>query len=100
MQTVYRRDDVQELFCHRQLANLINVRGICLWNTLLQPFCNRLIGTKLFSWLRGSVDFDSKYKILMDETRAHGVPIHEDEKKFKTRIYTIILKLPPPKISD
>ena len=34
-----------------------------------------------------SVDFDSKYKILLGETRAHGVPIHEEEKKFETRIY-------------
>ena len=29
-----------------------------------------------------SVDFDSKYKILWGETRAHRVPIHEEEKKF------------------
>ena len=35
----------------------------------------------------GSVDFDSKYKILWGETKAHGVPIHESIKKFKTRIY-------------
>ena len=27
-----------------------------------------------------SVDFDSKYKILWDETRDHGVPIHERKK--------------------
>jgi hypothetical protein len=37
-----------------------------------------------------SVDFDSKYKILWGETRAHRVPIHERIKKFKTRIYKII----------
>jgi len=57
----------------------------------------------MFSWLRGvryTVDFDSKYKVLRDETRAHGVPIHEEEKKVKTRIYIIILKFPPPIISD
>jgi len=29
----------------------------------------------------GTVDFDSKYKILRGETRAHGVPIYEKEKK-------------------
>ena len=28
-----------------------------------------------------SVDFDSEYKILWGETRAHGVPIHEEEEK-------------------
>jgi hypothetical protein len=43
-----------------------------------------------------SVDFDSKSKILWIETRAHGVPIHEEEKNLKTRIYIIILKFPPP----
>jgi len=48
----------------------------------------------------GTVDFDSKNKILRGETRAQGVPFHEEEKKFKTRIYIIILKFPPPIISD
>ena len=43
----------------------------------------------------GTVDFDSKYKISRGEIRAH-----EEEKKFKTRTYIIVLKLPPPKISD
>jgi len=47
-----------------------------------------------------SVDFDSKYKILRGETRAHGVPIHEEEKKFKTRIYIIIPIFTPPTVSD
>jgi len=42
------------------------------------------------------VDFDSKYNILLDETRAHGVPIHKEKKKFKTRIYIIIPIFPPP----
>jgi len=32
----------------------------------------------------GTVDFDLKNKILRGETRAQGVPIHEEEKKFKT----------------
>ena len=45
----------------------------------------------------GTVDFDSKNKILRGETRAQGVPIHEEEKKVKTRIYIIILKCPPLK---
>ena len=31
----------------------------------------------------GSVDFDSKYKILWGETRAHGEPIHEEKKSSK-----------------
>jgi len=35
----------------------------------------------------GNVDFDSKYKILWGETRAHDVLIHEERIKFKTRIY-------------
>jgi len=55
-------------------------------------------------WDTGTVDFDSKYKIFRGETRAHGslyLCIHEEEeKKFKTRIYIIILKFPPPIISD
>jgi len=44
----------------------------------------------------GSVDFDSKYKILSGQTRALGVPIHKRIKKFKTRIYIIIPIFPPP----
>jgi len=47
-----------------------------------------------------SVDFDSKCKILCGETRAHGVPIHEEEKKFKTRIYIIVQIFTPPTVSD
>ena len=44
-----------------------------------------------------SVDFDSKYKILWGETRAHDVvPICEEEEKFKTRIYIIIPIFTPP----
>jgi len=51
--------------------------------------------------LRGvSVDFYSKYKIILGETRAHGVPIHEEEKKFKTRIYIILPIFTPPAVSD
>jgi len=42
------------------------------------------------------VDFDSKYNILCGETRAHRVPIHEEEEKFKARIYIIIPIFPPP----
>jgi len=47
-----------------------------------------------------SVDFDSKYKFLLGETRAHGEPIHEEEKKFQTRIYIIVPIFTPPKVSD
>jgi len=45
------------------------------------------VNWRMFSWLWGSVDFDSKYKILRGE-------------KVKTRIYIINLKFPPPIISD
>jgi len=47
-----------------------------------------------------TVDFDSKYNILLGETRAHGVSIHEERKKCKTRIYIIIPIFAPPIISD
>jgi len=47
-----------------------------------------------------TVDFDSKYKIVWGETRAYGVSIHEEKKKFKTRIDIIIPIFPPPIISD
>ena len=46
------------------------------------------------------VDFYSKYKIYWGEFRAHGVPIHERIKKFKTIVYTIIAIFSPPIISD
>ena len=32
-----------------------------------------------------SVDFDSKYKILWGETRAHRIPIHEEEEKVQSK---------------
>ena len=37
-----------------------------------------------------TVDFDSKYKILWGETRAHGVPFHEKKTSSNTRICIII----------
>ena len=46
-----------------------------------------------------SVDFDSKYKILWGETRAHGVPMHEEENKFKARIYIIVPIFTPPTVA-
>ena len=46
------------------------------------------------------VDFDSKYKVLWGETIAHGVPIHEEEKKFQTGIYIIVQIFTPPTVSD
>ena len=50
----------------------------------------------MFSWLWGTVDFNLKYKNLWGETRAHGVPIHEENKKFKRRIYIIIPNISTP----
>ena len=56
---------------------------------------------RMFSWLWGTVDFDSKYNILRGETRAHGVYLFmKKKKKVKTRFYIIILKFPSPIISD
>ena len=43
-----------------------------------------------------SVDFDSKYKIVWGETRDHRIPILEEIKKLKKRIYIIIPIFPPP----
>jgi len=80
------------------LAKFGIVRCICLYNALLGPVCTTSYLNHVFlvagCWV--SVDFDSKYKILWDETRAHRVPIHEEEKKFKTRIYIISAKFQPP----
>jgi len=47
-----------------------------------------------------SVDFDSKYKIVWGETRDHRIPILEEIKKLKKRIYIIIPIFPPPILSD
>ena len=88
-------------FCCRQLAKFRILWGNCLYNALFWPVCCKPAGQCFPDcgvWV--SVDFDSKYKILWGETRAHGVPIHERIKKFKTRIYKIIPIFPPPKISD
>ena len=49
---------------------------------LLLPVCYKPAGQCFPDcgvWV--SVDFDSKYKILWGETRAHGVTIYEEEKK-------------------
>ena len=100
-QRPYRKDRLPRYFnCCRQLANLRILQGICLYNALVWIVCYK--PGQSFSGCRvwGSVDFDSKYKILLGETRAHGEPIHEEEKKFKTRIYIIIPIFPPPIISD
>ena len=96
-----RDKEYQGLFGCRQLAKLRIVRGICLYDTLLWPVCYKSTGQYFPDCgVRVSVDFDSKYKILWCETRAHEVPIHEEEKNFKTRIYIIIPIFPPPVVSD
>ena len=81
----YERDrDDQGFFCCRQLAELRIVQGIHLYDTLLLPFCYHQTDACFHGWGNGgwwvTVDFDSQYKILWGETRAHGVPIHEKNK--------------------
>jgi len=44
----------------------------------------------------GTVDFDSKYKILRGETRAHGVPFHEEEKKVQNKNLQNYYKIATP----
>ena len=73
---------------------------VCIMHYLDQSATSYLNHVFLVAWCWVSVDFDSKYKILWGETRAHGVPIHKEEKKFKTRIFIIIPIFPPPIISD
>ena len=65
-----------------------------------QSSTNELNHASLVAGCWVSVDFDSNYKILWGETRANRVPIHEEDKKFKTRIYIIIPIFPPHVISD
>ena len=65
-QRPYRKDRLpRDFYCCRQLANLRIFRGICLYNTLVGIVCYKTAG-QCFSgcgvW--GTVDFDSKYKIL------------------------------------
>ena len=71
-QRPYRKD---------QLANLRTLRGICLYNMLVWLVCYKP-ADQCFPgcgvWV--TVDFESKYKNLWGETRAHGVPIHEENK--------------------
>ena len=43
-----------------------------------------------------SIDFDSKYKIVWGETWDHRIPILEEIKKLKKRVYIIIPIFPPP----
>jgi hypothetical protein len=71
-----------------------------MYNALVWSVCYKPAGQSFPG--RGvldSVDFDSKYKILWGETRAHGVPIHKEKNKFKTRIYIIIPIFQPPVVS-
>ena len=82
-QRPYRKDRLpRDFYCCRQLANLRILRRICLYNMLVWIVCYKPAGQCFLGcgvW--GSVDFYSKYKILWGVTRAHGVPIHEEEKK-------------------
>ena len=76
MQRLYRKYRLpRAYFCYRQLAKFRIVRGICLHKTLWLV-CYKQTGQCFPDcgvWV--SVDFDSKYKILWGETRAHRVPI-------------------------
>ena len=73
---------------------------VCIMHYLDQSAPSYLNHVFLVAGWWDSVDFDSKYKILWGETRAYRVPIHEEEKKFKTRIYIIISIFLPPIVSD
>ena len=101
-QRLYRKDRLPRAkICYRHLAKFGIVRVICLYNALLGPVCNKLTESCFpCCGVLGFCRFDSKYKILWGETRAHRVPIHEEEKLFKTSIYIIIPIFPPPIISD
>ena len=63
-----------------QLAKFRIVWGIRLYNAL-RTLTSLYKPADCGVWV--SVDFDSKYKMLWGETRVHGVPMHEEEKKFK-----------------
>ena len=69
-------------FCCCQLAKLKNVQGVHLYDTLLWSICYNQTDA-CFHGCRvvGYVDFNFQYKILLYETRAHGVPIHETKNK-------------------
>jgi len=74
-----------------------------LYNTLVWLVCYKPAGQCFPGcgvW--GTVDFYSKYKILWGETRAHGVPLHEERKKVQNKDlpYIIIPIFPPPIVSD
>ena len=79
----YREIDVQELFF--TVVNWPNSELCGAFVVIRQYFPGCGV------WV--IADFDSKYNILLGETRAHGV-------KFKTRIYIIIQIFPPPIITD
>ena len=101
-QRPYRKDRLpRAYFCCRQLAKFRIVRGICLYNMLHWLVCYKPAGQSFPDfgvWV--SVDFDSKYKIVWGETRDHRIPILEEIKKLKKRIYIIIPIFPPPILSD
>ena len=62
------------------------VRGICRYKTLPWLVYYKLAGQCFPGCGVGViVDFDSKYNILLGETRAHGVPIHEERKKVQNK---------------
>ena len=86
-QRLYRKDRLpRAYFCYRQLGKFGIVRGICLYNTLLWLVCYKPTGQWFPDcgvWV--TVDFDPKYNILWGETRAHWVPIHEEEEKVQNK---------------
>jgi len=56
---------------------------VCIYYTLYfgQSATGKLVHVFIDVGWRVPVDFDSKYKTLWCETRAHGVPIHEEKKQ-------------------
>ena len=71
--------------------------GICLYKTLSWLVCYKPAGQCLPGcgvWV--IVDFDSKYNILLGETRAHGVPIHEERKKVQNKYLHNYSKISTP----
>ena len=83
-QRPYRKIDVQEIFF--TVVNWPNSELCGLYNTLPWLVCNKPAGQCFPGCGVWDVeDFDSKYNILLGETRIHGVPIHEERKKFQNK---------------
>ena len=80
---IYKKDHIEKIDFQELIFAVVNWPNSKLYGaSVCKMYCYKPAGQCFPDcglWV--SVDFDSKCKILWGETRAHGVPIHEEEEE-------------------